>query len=498
MKKSLLVVSAFAALAMACEPVKEIPVVDVTMSYFAFKAENNPSLKTDYVVENPETSFHITFPYGTDEAAIKSLVPVFTVTEDAVVTVNEVEVESGVTPLDFSYPVEFLVTVNEKSNAQYTVKVDIAGPASFSLAARGEVADSLTKGPYMAISPKDNMPYFGVCVDAAASTDYNPALYKYDGAAISKVCTVAATRGDQPVVAFSPEGDAFFSFYDYTGKFANVYAISGSAATAVGPTNLLYRPLTSSYYSTMGLAPLSSSNVYLAYGVNAASGSLAKRELNLCNWNGSAWTQEMGIAGRDAKNYAYEVFSKMVGDDYYMLVFNQNIHTLSLYKFNAAGVSTVFESLGFKQPLDPAADAKVNLYGLGFDIASDGTPYILCLPENGSSTGSTYSPAVYKFNSSDSTFSLVGGVLSDVDGQAGRYVAMALDGNDIPYLTYVQDKKAYYTYVDAKTKIWVTPVLLSDEETTNLSIDFSADGVGYISCAVASGKNSYAVLYSTK
>ena len=51
MKKSLFVVSAFAALAMACEPVKEIPVVDVTMSYFAFKAENNPALKTDYFVK---------------------------------------------------------------------------------------------------------------------------------------------------------------------------------------------------------------------------------------------------------------------------------------------------------------------------------------------------------------------------------------------------------------------------------------------------------------
>lgn len=507
MKKYSFILAVAAMMLAACQPEEEkIPVVDVTMSSFGFYAETNPeALKADYVVADPSSQISIVLPYGTPEEALKSLVPTFEVTEGATVTVEENEVESGVTALDFSVPVELLVTVNAKSNAQYTVTVSIAAPESFHLAAVGAEADSLYKSPYMAISPKDGKPYFAAVVDAPSSDQYYPVLYELNDASIAKVCTVAETRADQPTIGFSPEGDLTFAFYNYKNKFANVYSISGSAATMMGTDNLLYRPITSSAYSTIGVLPVSSNNQYVAYGVNAASGSLAKRALNLCKWDGTSWTQENGISGRTATDYAYEVFSKLVGNDQYAMIFNQNTQSLSLYKFNETGVETIFESIAFNLPLaegqETATQAKINLYGVGFDIASDGTPYILAAVEGSSTTGSGYSPAIYKYDLQSRTTSVVGGVLSTLDVQTVKTIAFALDANDVPYVAYNDPSAKALTviYVDSKTKTWSTPLAISAGEVENVMIAFSADGTGYISCASDNETgNSYINVYSTK
>ena len=507
MKKVSFVLAAAAMMLAACQPEEEkIPVVDVTMSSFGFYAETNPeALKADFVVSNPSSQISIVLPYGTPEDALTSLVPSFEVTEGATVTVEETEVESGVTALDFSVPVELLVTVNAKSNAQYTVTVSVAGPASFHLAAVGAEADSLYKSPYMAISPKDGKPYFAAVVDAPTSDQYYPVLYELNDASISKVCTVAEIRADQPTIGFSPEGDLTFAFYNYTGKFVNVYSVRGSAATLMGADNLLYKPLTNSIYPTIGVLPVSSNNQYVAYGVNAASGSLVKRTLNLCKWDGSSWTQENGIPGRDAKNYAYEVFAKLVGKDQYALVFNQNIQSLSLYKFNESGIETIFESLKFNLPLaegkETANQAKIHLYGLGFDIASDGTPYILAAVESSSTTGSGYSPAIYKYDLESKETTVVGGIFTTLDVQDVKTIAFALDANDIPYVAYKDPatKSLAATYIDSKTKTWSTPLALSASEVENVMMAFSEDGTGYISCAAESEDgNSYINVYSTK
>lgn len=492
---------AAALLFAACDSKNEVPVVEVTMSSFGFYADANTGvIKSDILVENPSTDISIVLPYGVSEDALKSLVPSFEVTEGAVVTVDDAVVESGVTAVDFSYPVEFLVTVNEKSNAQYIVRVAIAGPASFKLAAAGADADSLYKGPFMAISPSDGKPYLAAVADASVSDQYYPVLYRFDES-LSKVCNVAEVRADQPTIGFSPAGDLVYAFYNYGNKFANVYSVNGGSASLLGADNLLYRPLTSSAYPTIGVMPLSANQLYVAYGVNAASGSLAKRTLNLCRWDGSAWTQENPIAGREAGDYAYEVFTKLVGDVQYLMLFNQNDQSLSLYKVSAQSISTVFERLKFYIDEEGATQAKINLYGLRMDIASDGTPYILAGVEASSTTGSGYSPAVYRYDLETKTASVVGGVLSSLDVKTSKTFALALDANDVPYLAYADgtSKALTLTYIDSKTKTWSTPAAISAGEVEDIMMDFAPDGTGYISCSAddAAG-NSYINLYSTR
>lgn len=496
MKKVLSFMFAAAFAFAACTPEeKVVPVVDVTMSSFGFYAVTNDALKSDFVVENPSENIRIVLPYGTEDETLKSLVPTFVVTDGAVVTVDGEAVESGVTAIDFSHTIEFLVTVNEKSNAQYTVTVSISGPSSFAAAAKTE--EKIDKGPYLRISPKDNSPYIAAVLDAEDAAQKYPVLFRYDGAALASVCTVAEVRADQPTLGFAPDGTTYFVFYNYISKFANVYRIDGTAAVEVGDMNAteLITPLTSSEYSTIGVAPLASSNLYVAYGINSRTAEIPRRTLNLCHWDGSSWTQGTAnpIPGRNASNYAYESFTKMVNGEQYLMVFNQDVQNLSMYKFTGNGVSTVFENLAFNKP-DTEEQGKIHLNGLDFDIASDGTPYILALVEASSTVGSGYSPAVYRYNASDNSTSIIGGVMQ-IDGQAAKYFSLAMDSNDVPYMAYCdpETKYARYTYIDSKTKVWAEAKTLSSVAARNISIAFAEDGTGYIAC----NEGDLVSLYST-
>ena len=183
------------------------------------------------------------------------------------------------------------------------------------------------------------------------------------------------------------------------------------------------------------------------------------------------------------------------------MLFNQNDQSLSLYKVSARSISTVFERLKFYIDEEGATQAKINLYGLRMDIASDGTPYILAGVEASSTTGSGYSPAVYRYDLETKTASVVGGVLSSLDVQTSKTFALALDANDVPYLAYADgtSKALTLTYIDSKTKTWSTPAAISAGEVEDIMMDFAPDGTGYISCSAddAAG-NSYINLYSTR
>ncbi len=70
------------------------------------------------------TNITLTVPYGTD---VSNLVATFTTSEGATVTVGGKIQESGVTPNDFSQPVEYVVTAQDGVNKKtYTITVVVA------------------------------------------------------------------------------------------------------------------------------------------------------------------------------------------------------------------------------------------------------------------------------------------------------------------------------------------------------------------------------------
>ncbi len=159
--KKILFLAVAAVCFFACEPKgPEIQVLPVGMSSFGFYAEDNAdALRADFTVNTiNSSSISITFPYGVTKENIKHLIPRFEVTEGASVTVNGEEAVSGKTAFDFTEPVDFIVSLNEKSNAYYSVNCSISSVKSFAFSAESETA-----GLYdhiMRVSPTDNLPYF--------------------------------------------------------------------------------------------------------------------------------------------------------------------------------------------------------------------------------------------------------------------------------------------------------------------------------------------------
>ncbi len=505
MKKKLCFIAAIAASALACNKVPEIPVVEVFMTEFGFTVEGNQNfLSRNVFVECTSSTVNVVLPYGTDENAVKGLTPSFTVTEGATVTVGDQIIQSNVSLVDFTYPVEFLVSVNEKSNALYTVTVSISGPEAFAFAAKSAESETINEGPFLAVNPKDNLPYFGVVARNDDSALRYGQIFHYEDGQISKLCDVTSARTSQPTLSFLPDGTPYYACYDNSSAHAQVYVVNGVTPAAVGAVDVLYKPLTNATYSTMGLLPLASDEVYLGYGVAAVSGGLAKRALNLAKFDGAAWTQEKTIDGRPVGNAAYETYGKIVGDAGYLFIFNQNVHSLSLYKFTKGSIETVFEGISFttETAAEEGTTVKthmINLYGLDFDIASNGDPYFVVAVEGSSTSGSGYAPAVYRYDTEEKVIEMVGGgVLSDIDVAAARHISLALDADDRPYLAYRNPttKAAEYTYVDAKTKVWAAAQALSADEADFVKIQFAENGTGYISYDDAT--THQIVLYKSK
>ena len=133
-KRFLLAALASVALFAACDKNKEEEeIIPVSFSSFGFYAKDNAGvLKTDYIAENISTGvISFTLPYGTDPAALKTLVPGFAVTEGASVNVADASgapdgknIVSGVTPVDFSAEVQLVVFLKNNFKA-YTVSASV-------------------------------------------------------------------------------------------------------------------------------------------------------------------------------------------------------------------------------------------------------------------------------------------------------------------------------------------------------------------------------------
>ena len=78
---------------------------------------------------------------------------------------------------------------------------------------------------------------------------------------------------------------------------------------------------------------------------------------------------------------------------------------------------------------------------------------------------------------------------------------MSLDSNDVPYVVYtkpeVNDKYAYFTFIDAKTKTWSNEEKLSSNPSDFVVLRFDDKGLGYIVSKETIDKATKYVLYSS-
>lgn len=470
------------------------------LSYFGFEAKEGifPSAVR---VDNPEASGVISFvtPVGTESSAYKNLVPVFEATDpNAVVADAEGNVIVSGQPYDFSKEVDIYVTVSNEAgetSTMYTVKVEAKSALVWALTA--ETENSTGTAPFMVINPKDGQPY----VTSYLNSDGGRFPLAYKGESLAPLMGTSAVfrefRVDEISLGFDNDGVAYTAFRDYekgtsaTLAMTSVMKLDG-AASFVGDQCAMVYPK-----EVTAIFPKSANDIWVAYSAGSAVGAVSSRCLELAHWNGSAWETEKEMSGRTASNYAYYVEQVHAAGVDYMFVYNQNVHSVSLYQLGENGWSTVVEDLKFNKADGTAGTEKMlNLRSLDCDVASNGDVYFSVGCQF---TTETYNVAVVRYRPSDQSQAIIGGV-TDIDIDDSRYVGMALDSFDTPYLAYrnaADGNKMYLIYIDNKTKTWSVPVAVSTCAINyNPVVRFNEAGQGYI--AVQNDDNEHVLLYKAQ
>ena len=510
-KRTFLAALASVALLAACDKNKENEVIPVSFSSFGFYAKDNAGvLKTDYIEENVNSDvISFTLPYGTDPDALKTLVPEFTVTEGASVNVADAsgapdgkDIVSGSTPIDCSSDVQLVVFLKNNYKA-YTLSVKVAEPARWEKVA--ETSLSVKATPALAVNPKDGMPYV-----AGTSPNENgeaaPHLFKLDGAELKDVAgALAIAKADGVSLSFDASGVPYVAFAD--GAFTNKYSVKRVAdgkGTYVGEGGQMFGT-SATLNSVSAVFPISEKDVWCAHYNNTNKVAVPRRGLNLAHYDGSGWTNGVAIAGREPASYANGVFGSTIKGVPYLYVYGNGTKTvarhISLYKLDAGNWTTVFENLEVNgsdgQPINPLNS--FSAYFSDFDIASDGTVYLLfCALFN---AAEDYQIGVVKYDPATGKQVIVGGVMTDTTKMISSTTAsMALDSNDVPYvsISYKDGNvmKTAVRHIDSKTKTWSELVTLASNSYFS-DIVFAEDGTGYIVTREIVGEDTKYVLYST-
>ena len=444
---------------------------------YGFYAEDNAALTQDYVA-TVASEMIIRIPEGVDKTA---LIARFTTTEGAEVLVGSTPQVSGVTPNDFSYPVDYIVRDEGGSNS-YTVRVGKILEKEWR-----EVLvyndNGLENGEFaMCISPKDNTPYFfltrvnadeveaGVVasIDGTNMTAGSEFTYNSENTLIdaSNISIAADADGKIYTVYYNSAKLSDGSTYDQ--KYY-VYTGSGSTWTQVGS-----KFGTKGYDSAIGIDP-ATKNPIVAFRANAAAGAVARRDLDVNYFDGQSWSENNVISDIQGKTIY----------GYHLGVFNNTLYLCGLVQ-NAPGTYFVFKyNNGSWQPVVnalPTGMSQTNMVDASFAVASDGTVY-LCAGGDEDTNGTWYI-TVYKCAPGESTWTRVATPILDkaTGGISTSSTFIIRLYNDQPVVFYknLDTNLPYVVMLNADTKQWDEPVALGSVEMGSYAaLEFDANGVGY-------------------
>lgn len=512
-KMLLVVAAAMLALASCDKTGKDVKPVPVSMENFGFTAELNPILNSDVIVTvGADNGINILLPFGFPKESLKKLIPTFTFSEGASVTFNGTPYSVG-DAFDFSEPVDIVISLNEKSNAMYTVTVTVQSAPNWMKVAESEI--EMGCEPYMAINPVNNLPYLlgyrrylkeGT---TTLDTDKNfPDLLYLEGNVLKSVCgIIVEQRASFFGLGFSPEGKAYVSLGNYVAtdgtiksgaQRTQVYRVTASGATQLGSDLVAVGGNT---VTSNAVVAVSDSEIYDIFFSNAAVTGLglAKRGVDCAKFDGSSWTDGGQISDREKSITTYEIITKTVAGVPYVLILNYSLISVSLYKYENNAWTTVFHDL---KPLQVSGDgiategittADFQYSSLDFDIASNGDVYVFASADFQTAGTKEYGVVRARrvVNQGDTDEiaaweqSLVGGVIKAATHAQARYASFALDANDNPFVVWsnaIKDTeiKTSVTWIDPETRLWAEPVALTDVKTEGAVIRFAEDGTGYI------------------
>lgn len=459
-----------------------------TMTSFGFYAEDNQGvLFNDYVASGISSSIAVLLPDYVDKS---SLVARFEVTENDVVHVSTVQQTSGVTANDFTVPVDYIVSEGT-NNTKYTVTVGNLPDAVWTMAA---TTTTNLREFTMKVNPASDIPYLAYVLSADEYEDQKVGTFKLDEGALVPVGaeTFSEGRADNISLAFNSEGVPYVCFADYTNvnpaaptsttSSASVMAfngtswdyVGGNAGKGITDVKITYNEIV-----------LKADDQPMLFCMNNAAGALARRELNISDFNGSTWTSSIKMPGRAASLYAYNPKAKLVNGNIYLAIYNADHGTFSVYK-NVNGTWTTIVD----QFLDEGATTG-NLRD--FDMAVDAGENIYIAVADDQAGANIYRTKVKKYTAETGTWSTIASPL-EVDFSVTREFSLAVSPAGIPFLLY-RNSSLFPEVVslDTETQQWTTPVVLDASASEYLYLDFASNGIGY--ATFKSSSTSATVVY---
>ena len=444
---------------------------EATLKSFGFYAEDNEGiLFNDYMATAITPEISILLPDYVDKSA---LIARFEVTDDDVVKVGQTQQTSGVTVNNYTVPVDFIVSEGT-NNTKYTINVGDLPAAVWS---RVATTSTSLREFVMKVNPSSNIPYLAYVLSSDVSENQRAGVFKLDAGQLVSVGAETFSEGKAANIhmAFTTEGTPYIAFADYTNinlttptattNRASVMYLNGTAWSYVGAKGVTDVKIT---YNDIVLKP---DNQPILFCMNDAAGALARRELNISEFNGTAWTTSIKMPGRPASQYAYNITARLSNNVIYLAVYNAESSTFSLYKNSAGTWTTIADKY-----LDQGA-TKANLRDFDMDVDANGNIYIAYADDQG--TTGLYRPKVKKYNAETATWSTIGSIVN-VDIDDTREFSLALSPAGIPYLLY-RNASLFpeVIFLDNETKQWTTPVVLDPSKANNLYIDFTSNGIGY-------------------
>lgn len=451
-----------------------------------FKAADNTELSEDVAPEAIAAEMLVRVP---GDAFRKELTLSVEAGMNDVIKVNGAEVASGSSAkVDTQFPID--ITVNDPvsgMSSKYVLKVGKILENQWAVAGRYTNAE-VTDYVHLAVDAAADVPYLAIAEtvygdDGKAVTKSMPTVLKYADGALSVVgankfleCqtsyNIIDVIGGVPYLAFVDAGAP-------TKNRVSCVAFKDGNWDFVGERGFGFKITGLSYYRIdMVLDPVTA-NPIVALTSNEAGDGIAKRDLAVSFFDGSAWDANKPVNGR-TQDYCYNEKFARSSDAVFLLAANQNTKTFSLYQYKDKAWTVLQSDLALAGTTDIctyfadlACDSKGNVYAAVGDNSS-GDYLCKIYKYNGTELELAFNPVPNaKFNATSDQWSLT------------------FDANDNPVVAYISDpavdgagRTVKVVSIDPETKDW------------GEAVDFGEAAKTYVSAASADNGNVY-VAYST-
>lgn len=319
-----------------------------------FKAADNSLLSDDVAPDAIASDMLVRVPGPAFQQKLKI---VATATANDEIRINNTTVASGeAIEVDTSFPID--ITVNDAVAGvrnSYVLKVGKilqsfwAEVATFSNAEVTDFVDIAVDGGsvYVAITEND------LDGDKVTTRDLASVL-KYDGGAFDYIGDrkfSGARTNYGAIEAF--DGKVYYSFTDYGAATAQKHSVAvfdGASWGFVGDRGFGPKVTGISNYRTDLIVDPVTKNPILGQTTNEALNGLAKRDLAISVFDGSAWT--IGPVPGRTQDYCYNVKFARSADAVYVLAANQNTKTFSLYQYKSGAWSVLVADLAVSGTTD--------------------------------------------------------------------------------------------------------------------------------------------------